>query len=161
MWLLLCAFGYGCIRISFSALLFGSGPAVAGCCPLPSVLAAARAGWLPGVAAVAQGGRCVALAADSVGGWMPGPVPACAAACAPGLSARLLGFCLCRRLWLLRSGPAAVAPAALLFQKKIIRAQFFMSCTVHYTTISNKNICQMWYIFMLKKVFPRSASLII
>ena len=27
MWLLLCAFGYGCIRLSFSAPLFGSGPA--------------------------------------------------------------------------------------------------------------------------------------
>lgn len=63
-----------------SAFRIGSGGAV--CCPLPSFLAADRAGWLPAVAAVAQGGRCAALVADHVGGWLPGPVPVCAAVAA-------------------------------------------------------------------------------
>lgn len=132
------------------APLFGSGPAWRDGCPLPSVLSSARSGWLPAVAAVVQGGQCAALAADHVGGWVSGPVRACTAAC-----------CLRCCLWLMRSGPASVALAALLFSKKDYSRAVFMSCVVHCVTISNKNICQMWYIFMLKTAFRRSTSIIV
>lgn len=99
---------YGCCCMLLAMAIYGcsfrlrfSDREAAGraCCPLPSFLTAARAGWLSAVAAVVQGWRCVAPAADHVGGWMPGPLPACAAACC---------LCCCP-LWLMRSGPAAAA----------------------------------------------------
>lgn len=158
MRLLLCAFGYGCIRLSFSALLFGLGtatgavfprccpcrmapgcccprPCRGGCCPL--WLPLPRAGDALPVLRIMSGAswtraslrRCLCAGAAAPCGGIVSGGGWCTCRGCPLVLLPFRGGCLCCCLWLMRSGPATAAPRA--FFLPIARFGLYSLCILH------------------------------